>query len=222
MIALDKTGQRFDRLLVIGEAERNRHGQRCWLCCCDCGALTTVTGCDLSTRKTTSCGCRRRDRLVERTTTHGQKTRSGPAPEYAIWTAMKGRCSDPTDPSFHNYGARGIVVCKEWEDSFAVFLKDMGRRPSKSLTLERINNDGPYSPTNCEWASRRAQARNTRVTTMVTDGDQRVPLVDACARRGIVSAGTARWRIAHGWAVDDAVSVAPGGRGGLALAARED
>src|SRR5215472_16820652 len=90
-------------------------------------------------------------------------------PEHKIWQAMLRRCYNPKDSSFFRYGQRGIVVCDRWKNSFDDFLADMSTRP-KNYTLERKNNDGPYSPENCVWASYKDQANNRRRNTSVTIG----------------------------------------------------
>ena len=95
-------------------------------------------------------------------------------PEYEIWKSMKQRCLNPNNKDYKNYGGRGISVHSTWINSFSNFINDMGHRPSPELTLDRINNDGNYEPSNCRWTTRVDQANNQRYTTRTKSGERNI------------------------------------------------
>lgn len=113
---------------------------------------------------------------------------------------MLRRCRNPNSPEWHNYGGRGIRVCDEWND-FAVFIRDMGPRPAKGYTLERIDNDGHYAATNCEWRTYKAQMNNQRRTVRLTYQGETLPIAEWANRTGIPQA-TLRNRAKQGWDIE--------------------
>lgn len=151
------TGMRFGRLLCLycAGADKNRHTK--WVCLCDCGLSSIVLRDQLMAGKTRSCGCL----LMEKLALGNPKHRMFGTNTYNSWSGMIQRCTNPANPSFKNYGGRGIKVCSRWRNSFKDFLSDMGICPV-GLTIERKDNDQNYTPDNCCWATRAVQNQNTR------------------------------------------------------------
>lgn len=154
-------GLRFNRLLVVASAGKNKHGKLQWECVCDCGNKTITLGVYLRNGDTKSCGCLAATFIGEKRFKHGKSRKNNT--EYEIWKGMNARCYNPNHIGFKNYGGRGIIVCDEWRTNFNKFLNDMGFRPSKRHSLDRFPNiNGNYEPANCRWATDEQQRRNKR------------------------------------------------------------
>lgn len=149
-------GARFGRLTVAGEPAKIDSYTRVAVRC-DCGTEKTIRTSSLGS-SANSCGCFRKEDSSARFRTHGMRDTS----EYRIWQGMKWRCLNPNYKPYPNYGGRGITVCDRWRDSFEAFLADMGPRPSKKHTLDRLDNDGNYEPGNVAWRTYAEQSQNRR------------------------------------------------------------
>lgn len=160
----DLSGKEFGRLTILGFAGKTGP-MHLWFCLCKCGVLVKLRGGNITSKNTTSCGCVMKKAAAERWTTHGHTRKHARPPEYNSWCAMMRRCYELTHQAYHNYGGRGITVCSRWH-VFQNFFDDMGIRPPH-LTLDRINNDGNYEPSNCRWATRLEQVQNRRKRIIV-------------------------------------------------------
>lgn len=160
MAIKDITGQRFGKLTVLELAEKDNRGECKWLCKCDCGNTKVVYGYHLRKGHTVSCGCRMRTVNV---THHESKTRL-----YHIWQKMRDRCENPSCLSYKHYGGRGISHCEEWTtyEPFRDWALANGYKDN--LTIERIDVNGNYEPSNCTWIPQNEQAKNMRKTIRLT------------------------------------------------------
>ncbi len=186
---IDIRGQRYGRLVVVELFDRQRRKVR-WLCRCDCGKETLVKTDRLNSGHTRSCGCLISDKLAARNRTHGKCD----TPEWSIWIGMLSRCRGCSP----NYGGRGITVCERWRSSFENFLADMGPRPTRRHSIDRIDVNGNYEPSNCRWATMVQQNRNTRRTVKLTLDGVTKPIRTWSEEVGINPA-TVMSRIARGW-----------------------
>jgi hypothetical protein len=178
MRALDLTGKSFGRLIVLS-ANGSLSGRRRWLCRCECGTEKLYSASYLA-NDARSCGCWHREETVARLTTHGMTG----TPLFSVWKGMLSRCRNPNGKPFKNYGGRGIVVCERWQ-TFENFYDDMASTYQDGMTIEREDNDGPYSSDNCIWATRTAQSRNRRSCYYVESPWGRITLSEAAAHVGI-------------------------------------
>jgi hypothetical protein len=191
--AKDETGNVYTKLTVIEFAGNTRSGDSRWKCLCECGNTTIVARGELRKGSTKSCGCRRAS------AGGGHKTT-----EYTSWQEMKRRC-DPDYKDKHLYADRGITLCERWKISFNHFIADMGPKPSPDATIDRIDNNGNYEPSNCRWATKLEQSQNTRKTRMLTHNGETLCLRE-WARRLSITHRTLSTRLTKGWSPEKVFS----------------
>lgn len=154
-------------------------------CRCDCGNVKSCRLQSLRSGNTKSCGCLAKESSSELGKAFGGSTRThgrSKSVEYSTWNGMRDRCTNPRDVSWKHYGGRGIKVCDRWLKSFEAFFEDMGVRPSDKHSIHRVDNDGDYEPSNCVWATRKEQSRNTRRTLYADYNGERVNVTDLAER----------------------------------------
>jgi hypothetical protein len=192
MQSLPFEGRVFGRLTVLRRSEKKGY----WWCQCSCGSLEKeIQHSNLTCGNTKSCGCASKEASIRRNTTHGKTNTL----TYKTWQGMHTRCTNPNYKLFHRYGGRGIYVCERWQ-SFENFYQDMGDKPS-GCSLDRMDNDGPYAPKNCRWATPKQQGRNRATAKMLTYKGKTQSLVEWAEEIG-TSYGTLSKRSSRGWSAE--------------------
>jgi len=159
---VDISGKRFEKLLVIGFAGRDTRRVSRWWCACDCGNIIKAHGNNLLSDRCGSCGCNKKYAEI----THGNSKQGAVTPTYRVWQAMRRRCNYLKNIQYNDYGGRGIKVCERW-NKFENFLEDMGERP-EGMSIDRIDVNGNYEPSNCRWATPIDQGNNKRNNVYIT------------------------------------------------------
>jgi len=203
---IDRTGERFSRLLVLSRKDNNRYGGAMWLCKCDCGGSTITGTNNLISGGTKSCGCLNAETAkingILSSTTHGMSY----SPEYRSWASMKTRCYNKNHMHFKYYGGKGIRVCDKWMHSFAAFYADMGDKPASKHSIGRINNHGDYTPSNCRWETHTEQGENTRVNRFIEHNGEKM-IVSQWAKKYNLPHGVLWNRVFYlGWATEEALT----------------
>lgn len=203
----DMTGLQFGNLSVVKYAGLNNRGEATWFCKCSCGNTTVVTGNKLRSGWTRSCGC-----LQQTQRKKGFNKRHGMTETklYVAWQNMKRRCNNPKDIMFKHYGGRGITVCDDWNSSFDSFLQWSNQSGYKEgLTIERINVNGNYEPSNCKWITKPDQYLNRTDSHRITAFGKTQTIKEWADESGIKYDTIERRINSYGWSAEDAVSIKP-------------
>jgi len=183
-------GTMFGKLMVICDAKTDKFNKSSSWVICSCGKsrIKIISNRRLKIGDTKSCGCLKKELMTK----HGFSR----TPEYHTYCAMLRRCTNKRDNAFKHYGGRGIKVCERWLNSFENFYKDMGKRPYKK-SIDRIDNNGNYSPENCRWATKKEQSSNRRNNILIKYKDKTVTLAEL-ARIMEISLSTLYYRYKRG------------------------
>lgn len=166
----DIANERFGSLVALKRLDKKRNGSYVWLCRCDCGKDTEVTVKELRSGNTRSCGCLRNKLISAINFQHGNACSEKKSRLYNVWVGMRQRCNDPNHKSYMSYGGRGIRVCEEWSNytAFELWAMNNGYNPDAEYgecTIDRIDVNGDYEPSNCRWVPIAVQNKNRRTKT---------------------------------------------------------
>lgn len=206
---IDLTGRRFGRLTVLERSGATKNKEAKWRCRCDCGMEVIVTSSNLRNGRQVSCGCLRQEKSLNRiqdyNSTH-KATRNKRL--YKIWLGMRNRCENQKHQAYSWYGGRGIKICNEWGiyEIFERWALSSGYLPT--LTIDRINVNGDYTPDNCRWVTRQEQAYNRRDNRRLTFKGESLTITEWAKRLGC-SPTCLYYRLDAGWPTEEILTVPP-------------
>lgn len=203
---IDLTGQKFGRLYVVSFWGINHRKEAVWKCKCDCGNFLNVRSQPLRNGHTKSCGCLKIEEEKTRAQHPHKKTHGlSNSRLYTVWCNMKARCLNPKSEHYGDYGGRGITICQEWLDDFTNFYNwAIHNGYADNLTIDRIDVNGNYEPSNCRWIGKISQANNKRNNKIIEyKGESKT--IHQLATEYNIDYGCLRWRIENGWDVEKAL-----------------
>lgn len=197
---VDLTGKRFGRLTVIRQDGIASNMQSMWLCKCDCGNIKRIMYSNLTTASIKSCGCLRNEKKKWKNQKEYQRL-------FSIFRGIKGRCYNHNDPAYKNYGARGIRVCEDWLKTKGLGFSNFYNWAIQNgyqddLSIDRIDVNGNYEPSNCRWATAKEQSNNKRNNRVINYQGETYTLTQLSEKLNI-KITTLSWRLAHGWEEKD-------------------
>lgn len=194
-------GKRYGQLTIIGTSDKSsRYGHRYVVCRCDCGTVKEIALFHLTGGASKSCGCGISKAIIKRCTTHGDSGKR----LYAIWRGIKNRCLNPNENCYPSYGGRGISICPEWMD-YSIFKEwALNNGYQEDLTIDRIDVNGNYTPSNCRWIPFILQARNKRTNKIIEINGEKKLMID-WVKESPVYPSTVYDRIHKGWSIEDAL-----------------
>lgn len=210
----DLTGKQFGYLTVLSRAENGSQGDTRWLCRCKCGNEKVILGKALRSGATVSCGCYHKEVVSKGQTTHGgSKSRL-----FTIWQNVKRRCYNQNYKFYSYYGGRGISMCDEWRNDFVAF-RDWANANGydDSLTLDRIDTNGNYEPSNCRWATRKQQMNNNRRNHVYEIDGVSKTIAQWCEEYSVPHERVRRRVVNEGWDILSALTTPPLKRNGKPL-----
>ena len=181
MKAHEISGRRFGQLTAVKRVGKKKNGNSIWEFVCDCGESVETESYSVKTGKVHSCKSCGANRSKMASVKHGMTS----SPEYRIWTGIKTRCTNRKSIAFKNYGGRGVTMCVSWANSFDAFVLDMGLRPSDQHSIDRIDTNGNYEPSNCRWATREEQANNKRSNLKIEANEKLMTVAEAARASGL-------------------------------------
>lgn len=197
---IDITGKKFNQLTVIRIDGKDNWGKYRWLCQCDCGKKTIVTGTCIRSGHIKSCGCL----AQQNRKTHGHFQNRKMSGTYCSWSNIIQRCTNSRNKDYHYYGGRGITVCEQWR-KFENFLKDMGQKPTDKHQIDRIDNNGSYCPANCRWTTSKINCRNRKNNHLETYNGETKTLAE-WAEEFEISYDMIRLRLKRGWSIKESLT----------------